>query len=117
MAETPKIVQRMQERRERYQERGRIYRTLWVLAGLTVVAAGIAMVVFPGPAIVVIPLGLAMLSLEFCWAQRLLDHSLEKGLNAKDAIKDASPRQKAFGIGGVALGVAAVATVAATVLL
>jgi hypothetical protein len=74
------------------------------------------MVVFPGPAVVVIPAGLAMLSLEFCWAQRLLDHSLERGLDAKDDVKNASTKQKALGGAGVALGVAAVAAVAVAVL-
>ncbi len=40
--------------------------------GGTVVIAGIAMLVLPGPAIVVIPLGLAILATEFVWAKRLL---------------------------------------------
>ena len=35
------------------------------IAGSLVVAIGIAMIVLPGPAIVVIPLGLGILSLEF----------------------------------------------------
>src|SRR3954468_16441421 len=109
--EPPKLVKKLQARREAYADRGRVYRALWVAAGITVVAAGIAMVAFPGPAVVVIPIGLAMLSLEFCWAQRLLDRALEGGLDAKDAIKNASTKQKALGGVGVALGVAAVAAV------
>jgi uncharacterized protein (TIGR02611 family) len=114
--EPPELVRKLQARRETHKDRGRVFRTLWVLAGITVVLAGIAMVVFPGPAIVVIPVGLAMLSLEFCWAQRLLDHSLERGLDATDAVKNASPRQKALGAGGIALALAAAAAVAVTVL-
>jgi uncharacterized protein (TIGR02611 family) len=109
--EPPKLVQKLQDRREAYADKGRVYRSLWVAAGVTVVAAGIAMVVFPGPAVVVIPIGLAMLSLEFCWAQRLLDRALEGGLDAKDAVKNASTKQKALGATGVALGIAAVAAV------
>jgi tellurite resistance protein TerC len=35
------------------------------IVGTAVVAAGVAMIVLPGPAIVVIPLGLGILSLEF----------------------------------------------------
>jgi tellurite resistance protein TerC len=35
------------------------------LVGSAVVAVGVAMIVLPGPAIVVIPLGLGILSLEF----------------------------------------------------
>ena len=40
--------------------------------GGTVVAVGVAMVVLPGPAILVIPAGLAILATEFHWAGRLL---------------------------------------------
>jgi len=40
--------------------------------GGTVVLIGIALIVLPGPAIVVIPLGLAILGTEFLWARRLL---------------------------------------------
>lgn len=41
--------------------------------GFTVLLIGLAMVVLPGPAVVVIPLGLAILATEFIWARRLLD--------------------------------------------
>jgi Putative transmembrane protein (PGPGW) len=40
------------------------------VAGGTVVAIGIAMIVLPGPAIIVIPAGLAILAIEFAWARR-----------------------------------------------
>jgi tellurite resistance protein TerC len=40
--------------------------------GTTVLAAGVALIVLPGPAIVVIPLGLTILATEFLWARRLL---------------------------------------------
>lgn len=40
--------------------------------GFTVLLIGVAMVVLPGPAIVVIPLGLAILATEFVWARRVL---------------------------------------------
>jgi len=35
-------------------------------------AGGIALIVLPGPAVIVIPLGLAILATEFFWARRLL---------------------------------------------
>ena len=38
--------------------------------GGTVVLGGIAMIVLPGPAFLVIPLGLAILGTEFIWAKR-----------------------------------------------
>jgi uncharacterized protein (TIGR02611 family) len=40
--------------------------------GATVVLVGLAMMVLPGPAFVVIPAGLAILGLEFAWARRWL---------------------------------------------
>ncbi|MDI1290728.1 MAG: PGPGW domain-containing protein, partial [bacterium] len=43
-----------------------------LVIGLTLVGIGIAMIVLPGPAVVVIPLGLAFLASEFLWARRLL---------------------------------------------
>jgi len=41
--------------------------------GASVVALGVAMLVLPGPAIIVIPLGLAILAIEFAWARRWLE--------------------------------------------
>lgn len=40
--------------------------------GFTVLLIGVIMVVTPGPAILVIPLGLAILATEFVWARRWL---------------------------------------------
>ncbi|MDD2501877.1 MAG: PGPGW domain-containing protein [Geobacter sp.] len=40
--------------------------------GATVVIIGIIMIFTPGPAIVVIPLGLGILATEFVWARTLL---------------------------------------------
>ena len=37
--------------------------------GGSIVVIGIAMIVLPGPAIVVIPIGLGILGLEFAWAR------------------------------------------------
>lgn len=40
--------------------------------GSTVILFGLALVVLPGPAFLVIPLGLAILATEFAWARRLI---------------------------------------------
>ena len=40
--------------------------------GATVLLAGIFMIVLPGPAVLMIPAGLAILASEFVWARRLL---------------------------------------------
>ncbi len=52
----------------------RIARRLVVgVVGATVTLVGVALIVLPGPAVVVIPLGLAILATEFVWAKTLLD--------------------------------------------
>jgi tellurite resistance protein TerC len=40
------------------------------MVGSTLLLLGMAMVVLPGPAVVVIPLGLGILAVEFAWARR-----------------------------------------------
>jgi len=40
--------------------------------GGTVVLLGIALIVLPGPAFIVIPAGVAILATEFAWARRML---------------------------------------------
>lgn len=40
--------------------------------GFSVLGMGIVMLVLPGPALVVIPIGLGILSTEFIWARKLL---------------------------------------------
>lgn len=47
-------------------------RIVIAIVGFTVLLVGVAMVILPGPAFIVIPLGLAILATEFVWAQRLL---------------------------------------------
>jgi uncharacterized protein (TIGR02611 family) len=47
-------------------------RLIVTVIGFTILAAGIAMIVLPGPAIIVIPVGLAVLATEFIWARKLL---------------------------------------------
>jgi uncharacterized protein (TIGR02611 family) len=43
-----------------------------LILGSTVVLVGVALVLLPGPAFVVIPIGLGILALEFAWARRWL---------------------------------------------
>ncbi len=47
-------------------------RFLVAIIGGTVLALGITMLVLPGPALLVIPAGLAILATEFLWARRAL---------------------------------------------
>lgn len=47
-------------------------RIVVLILGTSVLLVGIAMIVLPGPAIVVIPVGLGILAIEFTWAKRWL---------------------------------------------
>lgn len=55
------------------------------VVGGTILLLGLVMVVTPGPAVVMIPIGLTVLGLEFAWARvwlKRLRHSISSG-NAK----------------------------------
>ena len=40
--------------------------------GATIFLIGVALIVLPGPAFIVIPIGLSILASEFIWAQRVI---------------------------------------------
>ena len=54
--------------------------------GSSVLVVGAAMIVLPGPAIVVIPLGLAILGIEFAWARRWLVQIRKRLKEARQAV-------------------------------
>ena len=49
-----------------------VRRVIVAVIGGTVLLLGLALLVLPGPAVLVIPLGLAILATEFVWARRWL---------------------------------------------
>jgi len=53
-------------------------RVVIAVLGGTVLLVGVVMIVTPGPAVVMIPLGLAILAIEFAWARRLLKRVRDK---------------------------------------
>jgi len=58
------------------------------LIGFTVLVIGVAMIVLPGPAFIVIPIGLGILATEFIWAKSLLSavkQRIEKSRKGKGA--------------------------------
>ena len=56
-----------------------------IIGGL-IVLLGIAMLVLPGPGLLVIIAGLAILATEYVWAERLLLMAKEKAVQAKDKV-------------------------------
>jgi len=55
-----------------------VRRILILLIGSTVVVVGILLLVLPGPGILVIVVGLAILATEFAWAEALLAAARER---------------------------------------
>lgn len=52
--------------------------------GVALVVGGLAMLVLPGPGILVMIAGLAVLATEFVWAERMLDVAKDQAGKAKD---------------------------------
>jgi hypothetical protein len=65
------------------------------IAGFTVLGIGIAMLVLPGPAFVVIPVGLGILGLEYAWARAWLKKVRDKGAAMIDGAARAAGRDRA----------------------
>ena len=65
-------------------------RVVILVVGSTILLVGLAMIVLPGPAIVVIPLGLAILGIEFAWARRWLKRLREMAEDVRERIEDTS---------------------------
>jgi uncharacterized protein (TIGR02611 family) len=49
-----------------------VKRVIIAVVGFTVLAIGLAMIVLPGPAFIVVPVALGILATEFVWAKNLI---------------------------------------------
>ena len=105
----PRLIQRLERQRARHRRRPTPVRVLYALVGFTFTLGGLAMLILPGPAFVVIPIGLALLSLEFTWAERALDRSLAQATRAREAAGRTSRTVRALTVAAAVLAVAAVA--------
>jgi uncharacterized protein (TIGR02611 family) len=106
MEEAPRrrrFLDGVRERREKHLERSRIVRTVVAIFGFLVVLAGLAMLVLPGPGLLVIAIGLGILALEFVWAERLLERTVDKMEEAADTVKRSSRTQQALAVALLAL--------------
>ncbi|MFF5262880.1 PGPGW domain-containing protein [Actinomadura viridis] len=111
-AEEPGVFVRFRE----YMRRNPLLNTTWRIGvftvGVTVLAGGLVMMVAPGPGILGIVVGLAILATEFAWAQRALHHAKQAAEKAKEKALD--PRKKRRNtilavVGGVLAGAAVIA--------
>ena len=57
-----------------------------LVVGVAFLGAGLTMLVLPGPGVLVIVLGLAVLATEFAWAERMLDRTRTRAGGAADAV-------------------------------
>jgi uncharacterized protein (TIGR02611 family) len=61
-----------------------VRRAIVGVIGGTVLLIGIMMIVLPGPALIVIPIGLAILATEFAWARHYLRKARELSRKARE---------------------------------
>jgi uncharacterized protein (TIGR02611 family) len=96
-------LERLREERERHLGRSRFYRVPFALLGFTVVLVGVALLVLPGPGLLVIAVGLGMLALEFAWAERVLERTLERMTETSSRVRRLGRLEKAVStLAGVA---------------
>jgi uncharacterized protein (TIGR02611 family) len=65
-------------------------RVIVSVVGVTVVLIGVALLVLPGPAFIVIPVGLAILATEYAWARRWLKKVRRM---ASNVVRERTPSQ------------------------
>ena len=76
----------------RHPVTGALTKIVVTLVGLTVLVAGLVMMVTPGPGIVAIILGLAILALEWAWAERWMHAMKARAQSAADRAREMDPR-------------------------
>lgn len=69
------------------------WRVIVLVVGLVLIAAGLVMLVTPGPGIAAILAGLALLSTEFDWAKRLLNWFRQRFVAARDEVRRRATRR------------------------
>jgi uncharacterized protein (TIGR02611 family) len=64
-----------------------VRRVFLIIAGFTLLLAGVVMLVTPGPGMLVIFIGLGLLAAEFVWARRLMERMKLEGGRLRDAVR------------------------------
>jgi len=57
-----------------------------ILLGFTLLATGVLMLVTPGPGLLILALGLALLAVEFVWARRILNQLKVQGVKVRNGL-------------------------------
>jgi uncharacterized protein (TIGR02611 family) len=114
--DTPELLVKLRERKERHKERHILHRIAIVLLGVLIIIAGGALSApgVPGPGIAVILIGLGLLALEFDWAERLLERGIIYADRVKDRAEETSTMQRV--LAGIAGALAVAAFVVAAIL-
>ncbi len=73
------------------------------IAGVAVLLAGFAMLLLPGPGVLVIILGLVILATEFAWAERVLDRTTSTAAGAANKLTDNRKGRAALALSGVGM--------------
>src|SRR5271156_2508785 len=63
-----------------------VRRVFRIVAGFTLLAVGVVMIITPGPGWLVILFGLSLLAAEFIWARRLMDRMKREGGRVRDVV-------------------------------
>jgi uncharacterized protein (TIGR02611 family) len=114
--DTPELLVKLRERKERHKRRHIIHRIGVVIVGILIVLAGLALSApgVPGPGIAVVLVGLTFIALEFDWAERLLERAIVWADRAKDRAEETTTKQRV--LAGILGAVAVAAFVAAAIL-
>jgi uncharacterized protein (TIGR02611 family) len=89
-----------------------VWRAGVLIVGLSLMSAGLLMLVLPGPGWGAIILGLVVLASEYAWANRLLKPVQAKARAAAARARRMSRRQQAFGAAALLLALVAVSIAA-----
>lgn len=108
--ERPALIRKLHEQRAVHRARPKPIRVLYAAVGVTLLLGGVIMLVTPGPAFAVIPIGLFILALEFSWAEAALERSLEQAESAKRKAAQTTPLQRGLTAAAGVFAIAAVVT-------
>lgn len=108
------LIDRLDAWAHRSAARSMVVKLVVTVVGPLVVLAGVAMTVLPGPGLVVIGLGLALLALEYDWARRALRFMGRRLSDARQAALPTGGSRQRRVLGVAAIGVVGAASFALT---